>query len=101
MRDEGWASCCSLHHSASTLSHSTNTPSRDPSPDTRLSRLQVTPVDVFMALNQDGDDVMSMEEFQRLFELLELDLKEEQKEQLFAYDGTRLGRGASHARTAP
>ncbi len=59
------------------------------------------PVDVFMALNQDGDDVMSMEEFQRLFELLELDLKEEQKEQLFAYDGTRLGRGASHARTAP
>ena len=63
--------------------------------------MQVTPVDVFMALNQDGDDVMSMEEFQRLFELLELDLKEEQKEQLFAYDGTRLGRGASHARTAP
>ena len=54
-----------------------------------------------MALNQDGDDVMSMEEFQRLFELLELDLKEEQKEQLFAYDGTRLGRGASRARTAP
>ena len=54
-----------------------------------------------MALNQDGDDVMSMEEFQRLFELLELDLKEEQKEQLFAYDGARLGRGASHARTAP
>jgi hypothetical protein len=46
---------------------------------------EVTPVDVFMALNQDGDDVMSMEEFQRLFELLELDLKEEQKEQLFAY----------------
>ena len=50
-----------------------------------------------MALNQDGDDVMSMEEFQRLFELLELDLKEEQKEQFYAV----LGRNPGHPMHIP
>ena len=50
-----------------------------------------------MALNQDGDDVMSMEEFQRLFELLELDLKESRRSSSSRTMG-RVSDGAPHMR---
>merc|ERR1712196_710153 len=40
---------------------------------------------IFTALNTDGTDSLTMEQFKRLFELLELDITEGQKEQLFAF----------------
>ena len=47
---------------------------------------KVTPSDIFLALQADSNEAeLSMEEFKRIFVLLELDLTENQKEQLFAF----------------
>ena len=48
----------------------------------------ITPVDIFMAINTDGAEAISMEQFKRLFELLDLDVTDGQKEQLFAFCDT-------------
>ena len=45
----------------------------------------VTPLDIFMAINTDGSDTLKMDEFKKLFELLDLDITENQKENLFAF----------------
>ena len=57
-------------------------------PELNVKGRDVTPVDIFMALNSDGDEHPSMEQFKRLFDLLELDVTETQKEQLFAFCDT-------------
>ena len=46
---------------------------------------EITPAEVFAAMNMDGDDTISMEEFRRFFELLEASLTPNQLEQLFAF----------------
>ena len=38
-----------------------------------------------MAINTDGSDTLKMDEFKKLFELLDLDITENQKENLFAF----------------
>ena len=48
----------------------------------------VTPLDIFMAVNTDGNPLVDMKEFKRIFDLLELDITEAQKEQLFAFCDT-------------
>ena len=48
----------------------------------------VTPLDIFMAVNTEGKDHLKMKDFKRIFELLELDITEAQKEQLFAFCDT-------------
>jgi len=54
---------------------------------------RVTPLDLFLALNQDGDSEMSMAEFRYLFELFELQLTEAEQEHLFAFaDGDCTGK---------
>merc|ERR1711988_1830109 len=45
----------------------------------------VKPLDIFMAINNDGSDTLKMDEFKTLFDLLELDITENQKENLFAF----------------
>ena len=50
----------------------------------RLKR-PVNASEIFAALDPDGNGELSMEEFKELFELLKLDLTDNQKEQLFAF----------------
>ena len=38
-----------------------------------------------MALNTDGNNKMSKEEFRKMFEMLDLNITEDQKDQLFAF----------------
>ena len=45
----------------------------------------VDPSEIFAALDPDGNGELSMKEFKELFELLKLDLTDNQKEQLFAF----------------
>ena len=45
----------------------------------------MTPLDLFMALNTDGNNKMSKEEFRKMFEMLDLNITEDQKDQLFAF----------------
>ena len=45
---------------------------------------EVTPGEIFEALNVDGDG-LSHEEFEKLFELLDLNISQQQRDQLFAY----------------
>jgi len=45
----------------------------------------ISPADLFMALDKDGNDQMSMAEFREMFALLQLNLSESQQDQLFAY----------------
>jgi hypothetical protein len=45
----------------------------------------VTPLDLFMALNTDGDAEMSKAEFMKMFEMLDLSITEDQRDQLFAF----------------
>jgi hypothetical protein len=45
---------------------------------------EVTPGEIFEALNVDGDG-LSHEEFEKLFELLDLKISQQQRDQLFAY----------------
>jgi len=46
---------------------------------------EITPADIFMALDTDGSGQLTMDQFKRLFDLLELDITDGQKEQLFAF----------------
>ena len=46
---------------------------------------KVTPLDLFMALNTNGTNEMGKAEFMRVFELLDLNITEDQKDQLFAF----------------
>ena len=46
---------------------------------------EVTPLDIFMAINTDGSECLKMDEFKKLFDLLDLDITENQKENLFAF----------------
>merc|ERR1711935_820751 len=45
----------------------------------------VTPLDIFMAINTDGSECLKMDEFKKLFDLMGLDITENQKENLFAF----------------
>jgi len=45
----------------------------------------LTAADIFAAINTGGDDELEMDEFQSMFDLLDLNLTENQKEQLFAF----------------
>lgn len=50
------------------------------------AKKDVTPSDIFVALQSDADDTeLSMAEFKRIFDLLELDLTDSQKEMLFSF----------------
>ena len=44
----------------------------------------VTPEEIFALVNTDDDDVLDRDEFNKMFALLDLDLNESQREQLFA-----------------
>lgn len=45
----------------------------------------VTPLDIFVALNVENRDALKMTEFKKLFDMLELNITENQKEQMFAF----------------
>jgi len=51
----------------------------------RKEDAEVTPHDIFVALDKDGGGTVGMDEFKEFFEVLELEMTDSQKEQLFAF----------------
>lgn len=45
----------------------------------------ITPLDIFVALNVENRDALKMTEFRKLFDMLDLNITENQKEQMFAF----------------
>merc|ERR1711865_201590 len=64
---------------------SSDEPEEDHPPKSERTEGEVTPLDIFMAINTDGTDTLKLDEFKVLFEMLDLDITENQKENLFAF----------------